>query len=78
MLKNLEFCVILNFDLDSNTYFPDWWAHCNIDRSLPPAILLLLDARQEKNEDNKNNVESKLETGASWWLVHVCIVLTIL
>ena len=77
-LKNLGFSVILKFDLDSNSLLTEWLIVTLTDPSPDLAIPLLLDARQEKNEDNKNNVESKLETGASWWLVHVCIVLTVL
>ena len=77
-LKNLGFSVILKFDLDSNSLLTEWLIVTLTDPSPDLAIPLLLDARQEKNEDNKNDVESKLETGASWWLVHVCIVLTVL
>lgn len=77
-LKNLGFSEILKFDLDSNSLLTEWLIVTLTDPSPDLAIPLLLDARQEKNEDNKNNVESKLETGASWWLVHVCIVLTVL
>lgn len=64
-MKNLGFSVILKFDLDSNSLLTEWLIVTLTDPSPDLAIPLLLDARQEKNEDNKNNVESKLETGAS-------------
>lgn len=64
-LKNLGFSEILKFDLDSNSLLTEWLIVTLTDPSPDLAIPLLLDARQEKNEDNKNNVESKLETGAS-------------
>ena len=64
-LKNLGFSVILKFDLDSNSLLTEWLIVTLTDPSPDLAIPLLLDARQKKNADNKNNVESKLETGAS-------------